>query len=64
MNKKILVAIIVLLGIILVSHQIRRFEGASTMSSSTAKTIGIIGMVSGSLVFIGAGYILYNYMKE
>ncbi len=65
MNKKILVVtIIALLGIILVGHQSSIFEGAGTMSPSTAKTIGIFGMISGSLVFIVAGYLLYNYIKE
>jgi hypothetical protein len=70
MNKKfstavaVAVTIIVLLSIILVGHQISIFEGAGTMSSSTARTIGMFGMIAGSLVFVGTAYILYNYMKE
>jgi drug/metabolite transporter (DMT)-like permease len=63
MNKKYLIATIVVLGVILVSSQSRRFEGANTMSPSTATTIGTVGMIFGAAVFVVVAYTFYNYMS-
>lgn len=72
MNNKLLTTTIIVLCLMIWffsrryfrSSQISRIEGAGTMSSSVAATIGVFGMILGSVIFVGAAYIFYNYMKE